>query len=287
MTLRWDGLQLDIPAGMEPVILDRGFVRLAAGDHEGGADTPPRTIDLRFGPEKGPFDPHRDGRRLLKASGLDGADLAPFRPSWACAAAGGIWSDGHAAPRLFVLHFRAEKGVVAALFPSPPSTALLQATLGTLGWAPPDAWRRWNCYDLAFETPPGFALAKASFRPGAFRIELTQGADVLAFDRLAPAGVHLSGESLAAWLGRFVQRRQGRAVAVTAEGPELARFETPVPPWRRILPLLPGGSGRVRGRARHDTAANRILVLTERGRPIPSPDFERIFSAYAATPLQS
>ena len=62
MMLLWDGLQVQLPETMEPATLDRGFIRLAGA-------TPP-TVSLRFGPEKRPFDPQRDGRRLFRAAGL-------------------------------------------------------------------------------------------------------------------------------------------------------------------------------------------------------------------------
>ena len=55
----WDGLQFPLPKAMEVVELHRGYVRLAG---EG------LSLELRFGPEKRPFDPHRDGRRLQRAA---------------------------------------------------------------------------------------------------------------------------------------------------------------------------------------------------------------------------
>ncbi|HCU69185.1 MAG TPA: hypothetical protein DGF30_08175, partial [Desulfomicrobium sp.] len=69
--LRWDGLRVSIPDGMEPAVLDRGFIRLSRPDHglgTGGGQA--GSLELRFGPEKSPFNPDRDGRRLLKACGL-------------------------------------------------------------------------------------------------------------------------------------------------------------------------------------------------------------------------
>ena len=60
MLLIWDGLQVQIPRTMEPVILDRGFIRLV------GPELP--TVELRFAPEKRPFDPHKDPRRILRAA---------------------------------------------------------------------------------------------------------------------------------------------------------------------------------------------------------------------------
>ena len=67
MMLLWDGLQVEIPKGMEPAALDRGFIRLI------GSKMP--TVSLRFGPEKRKFDPRRDGRRILRAARRGGSHV--------------------------------------------------------------------------------------------------------------------------------------------------------------------------------------------------------------------
>lgn len=277
-SLGWDGMRVDIPANMEPVILDRGFVRIA------GPDLP--VLDLRFGPEKAPFNPDKDGPRLLKASGIDGARLAPFRAPWIGRMGGGIWAAPSAEARLFVLHLKEKKAVVAALFSAPPPATLLRTILASLNWAPPDAWRNWRCYDLRFETPPHAALGKASFRPGAFKLEFSLGRTTLVFERLAPASVLLAETSLETWLEKKVLRGHARRLCITSSGPTEARFADPTSPWGRILARLPFNPGQVRGGVRHDEAGNRILILTERGRLIPATDFERTFSAYATTAIQ-
>jgi hypothetical protein len=277
-SLGWDGLRVDIPANMEPMILDRGFVRIA------GPDLP--VLDLRFGPEKAPFTPDKDGPRLLKASGIGDARLAPFRAPWTGRMGGDIWAAPSAEARLFVLRSTEKKAVFAALFSTPPPTAILRTIVTSLDWMPPDAWRSWRCYDLRFETPPHAVLGKASFRPGAFKLEFSLGRTTLVFERLAPAGVLLADTNLETWLEKNVLRGHARRLCITSSGPAEARFADPVSPWRRILAWLPGNPGQVRGSARHDEAGNRILILTERGRPIPAPDFERTFSAYAATAIQ-
>lgn len=283
--LCWDGLRVDIPDAMEPAVLDRGFVRLvpvhrAPGD---GAlyDLPAPTLDLRFGTATSPFSPDRDGRRLLKASGMAGGALAPFRPAWGNGR--DLWIGPDDAPRLFVTLFRG--GIVAALFSSAPDPELLRSTLGPLDWVAPDAWRSWRCYDLSLETPPGAALASASFRPGAFRLEFRLGGSTITFDRLAPADVLLNGDGLGEWLRRFALREHGKGLAVSAAGPSEASFERPLPAWRRAVPWIPAGPDRVHGRAR--LTANRLLVLTERGRPVPRPDFERMYASHAAATIQS
>jgi len=277
-SLGWDGLRVEIPANMEPVILDRGFVRIA------GPDLP--VLDLRFGPEKAPFDPDKDGSRLLKASGIGDARLAPFHAPWTERLEGGIWAAPSAEARLFVLRPRETKGVVAALFSAPPPTTLLRTIVVSLDWAPPDAWRSWCCYDLRFETPPHAVLGTASFRPGAFKLEFSLGRTTLIFERLAPASVLLAETTLETWLEKNVLRGHGRGLCITSSGPAEARFADPASPWRRILAGLPFNPGQVRGGVRHDKAGNRILILTERGRSIPAQDFDRTFSTYATTAIQ-
>ena len=277
MTLLWDGLRVDIPAGMEPAVLDRGFVRLA------GADLP--VLDLRFGPEKSAFDPDRDGRRLLKASGMDDRVLAPYRPSWACLADGGMWSAAGPDPRLFVLHFKSASGVAAALFSSPPAPGMAREVLTGLHWKPADAWRPWRCFDLTFETPPGAVLSRAAFHAGAFRIEFTLGRSAMVIERLAPADVLLAGADLATWLAARLRREHDALLTVVSDGHGRARFSRPVSPWRSLLPWP--AEDRLSGCAHHDGQANRIFILTTRGRPVPAHDFERTFPRHAAAPIQN
>lgn len=272
MTLLWDGLRVAIPPGMEPAVLDRGFIRLAEAGLPG--------LDLRFGPAKTPFDPLRDGRRLLKASGLDGGGLVAFRPSWPEDGEKAMWSDDGPEPRLYVLDFgRRRGGLAAALFPSSPAPGLVRGVLESLDWIPRDAWRSWRCFDLSFETPPGAALTRASFRPGVFRIEFTLGSTSFVVERLAPADVLLDGADLESWLSARIRREHGPGLSVAADGRSRARFSRPSPRWRRLLPWP--AADCLAGGARHDAAANRILMLTQRGRPLPDPDFERIFPSHA------
>lgn len=277
-SLGWDGLRVKIPAGMEPVVLDRGFVRLA------GADLP--VLDLRFGPEKAPFNPDKDGPRLLKASGIGDTILSPFRASWARRLRGDVWAAPSDGPRLFILHPTEKKAVVAALFSASPPPALLRPILESLDWTPADVWRSWRCYDLRLETPPHAVLGKASFRPGAFRLEFSIARSKLVFERLAPASVLLAETALEAWLDKKILREHGRELRISSSEPSQTRFADPTSPWRRILAGLPFNPGQIRGGVRHDEAGNKILILTERGRLIPAPDFERTFAAYATIAIQ-
>lgn len=281
--LRWDGLRVNIPDGMEPAVLDRGFIRLACPDHDPDHDTGSNggqvgSLELRFGPEKSPFDPDRDGRRLLKACGLPGATfvrVGPSRPD-----APGFWAAPEKAPRLFAVHMRG--GMTAMLFHAPPPPDVLQAALTSLDLTPPNAWRSWRCFDMSFETPPGAILGRASFKPGSFRLEFRLSGGGMTFDRFVPADVILGAAGVEAWLARFLGREHGEGMTITSQGPGQARFASPVPVWRRMLPWLPAGSERIRGRARHDAETNRILVVTVQGSSLPAADFERVCSSYAA-----
>jgi hypothetical protein len=158
--------------------------------------------------------------------------------------------------------------------------------LESLDWTPPDAWRSWRCYDLRLETPPHAVLDKASFRPGAFRLEFSIARSRLVFERLAPASVLLAETALEAWLEKKILREHGRELSVSSNDSTQARFADPASPWRRILARLPFNPGQIRGGIRHDEAGNKILILTEHGCLVPAPDFERTFAAYAAIAIQ-
>ena len=285
--LRWDGLRVNIPDGMEPAVLDRGFVRLARSGHgpdhgDGAGGGQVESLELRFGQEKSPFDPDRDGRRLLKACGLPEAAfvrVGPSRPD-----APGFWAAPEKSPRLFAV--RMNGGMAALLFQAPPPPDVLQGAMASLDLTPPDAWRLWRCFDLSFETPPGAILGRASFKPGSFRLEFRLAGGGLTFDRFVPADVILGAADVEAWLARFLGREHGPGMTVTPQGPGQASFASPVPAWRRVLPWLPAGPERMRGRARHDAETNRILMVTARGSSLSASDFERVCSTYAATDIQ-
>ncbi len=285
--LRWDGLRVNMPDGMEPAVLDRGFVRLARPGHvpghgagSGGGQV--ESLELRFGPEKSPFDPDRDGRRLHKACGLP--EAAFFRVGPSRSDAPGFWAAPEKSPRLFAV--RMNGGMAAMLFPTTPPPDVLQAAMASLDLTPPDAWRSWRCFDLSFETPPGAILGRASFKPGSFRLEFRLAGGGLTFDRFVPADVILGAADVEAWLARFLGREHGDGMTVTPQGAGQARFTSPVPVWRRVLPWLPAGSERIRGRARHDAETNRILVVTARGSSLSEAHFERVCSSYAAADIQ-
>lgn len=274
MKLCWDGLQVRIPAGMEATALDRGFIRLA--------DQNRQSVELRFDAEKSRFDPHRDGQRLLRAAGLGEAPLEVCREAW-CE---GLQAEIMHRDRLYVLRFQETRGVAAVLFSAPPAPEALRSLLKSLDWTPPDRWRVWSCFDLRFETPPNARLRKAIFRPGVFRLDFGLNSSQLTFHRLAPADVLLADADLSNWLSHFLRREYDFQLSVTSPGEKTIRF-FPRHTWlKRIVSRLPGTVPLLRGAAKHDALHNKILVLTERGRPCPQPVFDRLDGSYASTTIQ-
>lgn len=268
--LSWDGLQVRIPDTMEPATLDRGFIRLV------GPELP--TVSLRFGPEKRRFDPQRDGRRILRAAGLAQGPLAPCRELWSGRLQGDLYS---CSDKLYVVQFSESRGVAAALFSASPPSELAERIITSLAWTPLENWRRWNCYDITFETPPGYELKKAVFRPGRFQLTFSRGNSVLSFDRLAPADILLGDMTLVAWCRQHLFRDPGFETAI------LSRSETEAECIRkpsfmyRILPWLPGLSQPLRGIIRQIPEGNKILVLTAQGPHIADVIYDRLNTSYA------
>ena len=270
--LLWDGLQVAIPAGMEPVTLDRGFIRLAGRD--GGS------VDLRFAAEKSPFSPERDGRRIIRAAGLGSEHLLPCDEAWTRTLPGPLYR----ASRLFVLRFSQPSGLVAMLFAGPPPAELLHPLCRSLAWTPTTQWRPWSCYDIAFETPPGYLLHQATFRQGHFRLRFRKGGASLGFERLAPADVLLDGQPLSSRFEQFLPAgaKQGKAM-VAGDDHEIVISRRPGP-FGRFLAMLGVHAGTGHGLIRHMTDANRILIVTEEGTPLSETDRQRLHVSYAVTP---
>lgn len=270
--LTWDGLLVHIPAMMEPVTLDRGFIRLSGADGQ--------IIDFRFGPEKEPFDVKRDGRRILQAAGLAAETLEPCRTTWASGLPGTLYNSS----RLYLLHFRESRGIVAALFSTPPPQTIVENIFTALQWSPLDTWRCWRCYDLTFETPPNFALARPEFRPGRFHLTFTKGRSKLIFDRLAPANVLLADMSLERWCRHHLSHGFYDKVTILRCSDTEIDFHRRPPLISRILPWLPGCSQPLKGKIRHLPASNKILILAEQGPAMTDTTSYRINTSYATTP---
>lgn len=269
--LIWDGLQVQIPERMEPAILDRGYIRLF------GEELP--TIDFRFGAEKSPFDPHKDGRRILRAAGLAKETLESCSEPWTDDLPGILYNSS----RLYVLQFRESLGVVAALFSEPPPPDMVQIIFTSLNWFPPGAWRRWCCYDLTFETPPDYAIHKAVFHPGRFHLTFSKGSRKLIFDRLAPANVLLANTNLVSWCKQ--NQRYAPAGATTILSVSDTEADIFIKPsfLSRTLPWLPGFGRSLRGKIRHDLEENKILMLAEQGPKMTDTYYQRILAGYAIT----
>lgn len=272
--LGWDGLQVQIPGAMEPATLDRGFIRLF------GAELP--TVSLRFGPEKRRFDPQRDGRRILRAAGLAQEPFAACREPWSRHLSGDLYSSSSS--RLYVLQCRESRGVVAALFSAPPPAAMAEGIITSLTWTSSDSWRCWSCYDIAFETPPGYELKQAVFRPGRFHLAFTKGRSVLRFDRLAPADVLLGDMTLSCWYRQYLLRDPGSQVTVIPRNDTAADCLRKPSFGYRTFPWLPGLRQPLRGRIRHIPEGNKILVLTAQGPHIAEAVYDRLHTSYAIIP---
>jgi hypothetical protein len=266
--LLWDGLQVGIPAGMEPITLDRGFIRLAGRDGGG--------VELRFAAEKSLFSPDRDGRRILRAAGLGQERLNPCEEEWAGSLPGTLYR----ASRLWVLRFGDPPGLAAMLFPAPPASDLLQPLCRSLSWTPATAWRQWSCYDIAFETPPGYLLGRAIFRQGHFRLSFMKGGAGLTYERMAPADVLLDGRSLREWSDRAIPGwAEGGEVVVADGGREIAVFRRPSL-FGRVLAAAGIRSGAGCTQIRHLAGANRILIIREEGPPLSGADRKRCQQSY-------
>lgn len=269
--LLWDGLQVHVPAGMEPVTLDRGFIRLAGSDGRG--------VELRFAVENSPFSPVRDGRRILRAAGLAQERLEICGEDWAAALQGSLYH----ASRLWILRFADPPGLAAMLFSTPPPDDLLRPLCRSLALTPATRWRQWACYDLAFETPPGYLLGAAVFRQGRFRLQFRKGGATLTCERLAPADVLLGGRPLRQWAEGVDPRWMASGeVMVADDGREITVCRRPGV-FSRLLAAVGGRSGEGCMLIRHVIRANRILIMREEGRPLAGPERKRCQHSYVVT----
>ena len=270
--LLWDGLRVQIPETMAPATLDRGYIRLV------GSELP--TVSLRFGPEKQQFHPHRDGRRILRASGLAEEPLERCREAWT----DHLQGDLYCSSRLYIAHFMKSRSLVAALFSAPPPPGTVEEIFMSLAWTPTASWRRWCCYDITFETPPEYLLSKAVFQPGRFRVTVSKGRSVLRFDRLAPANVLLGELTLTAWYRKNLYQEIGPEVTISPRSDtETDFFRSPSLAYR-ILPWLPGLHQPLRGKIRHLVEGNKILALTEEGPFAAEAIAGRLHNSYANFP---
>ena len=272
MMLLWDGLQVEIPKGMEPAALDRGFIRLI------GSKMP--TVSLRFSSEKCMFDPHRDGRRILRAAGIAQEALRMCDETWTKQIPGDLYRSN----RLWVVQFSESRAVLAVLFSAPPPAGMAETILASLAWTPAEAWRRWHCYDITFETPPDYLLKTAVFQPGRFLLKFTNGRSELTFDRLAPANVLLTGMTFMPWCEQNMSRNLGRTIEMhRGSNTEVDMGARPSPLYR-LLPWLPGQSPPLQGKARHIPEENKILILAEQGPPLPAEMSSRLHEKYEIIP---
>jgi hypothetical protein len=261
----WDGLQFPLPKAMEVVELHRGYVRLAG---EG------LSLELRFGPEKRPFDPHRDGRRLQRGAGLAASGLDLCHLPTAASLPGTLYGGG----RLYVYRL-VDRGVAALLYSQVPAVEEVVEQVAAMQWTPEDRWRQWRCLDLAFVSPPLMTLQRARVAPGTFTVVLKKGGSVVTLVRLVPADVVLGGQGLAGVVPKLVTSIATGGVEVTSGDGDALDF---VRRGSALGFFLSCFGKRFRGRIRHDRDTNRILLVVERGRPLAQDDYQRILQSYVA-----
>lgn len=266
--LVWDGLQFPLAEAMEVVELHRGYVRLA---------TEGQCLELRFGTEKRPFEPQRDGRRLQQGAGLaaTGLDLChlpqrQFLP-------GTLYGGG----RLYVYRL-VGGGVAALLYSRDKAVEEVVRQVAAMQWTAEDRRRQWRCLDLAFVSPPRMTLQKARFAPGTFTVVLKKGGTVVTLVRLVPADVVLGGQGLVEIAPKLLNSIvTGGMEVISGDGDTLdfaRRVSGPAP----LKPVFSWFGTGFRGRIRHDRHSNRLLLVVERGRPLAPDDYQTILNSYVA-----
>jgi hypothetical protein len=266
--LVWDGLQFPHAEAMEVVELHRGYVRLAGEE---------QSLELRFGPEKRPFEPQRDGRRLQQGAGLaaTGLDLCTL-PEYV-SLTGTLYGGG----RLYVYRL-VGGGVAALLYSRDKAVEEVVQHVAAMQWTAEDRRRQWRCLDLAFVSPPQMTLQKARFAPGTFTVDLKKGRTVVTLVRLVPADIVLGGRGLAEVAPHLVNSIVKGGLEVISGDNDTLDFHrrgwVPAP----LKPLFSWFGQGFRGRIRHDRDTNRLLLVVERGRPLPSDDYKTIVHSYVA-----
>lgn len=266
--LVWDGLRFPLTEAMDVVELHRGYVRLAGEEH---------SLELRFGPEKRPFEPQRDGRRLQQGAGLaaTGLDLCTlpqhlFLP-------GTLYGGG----RLYVYRL-VGGGVAALLYSREKAVEEVVPQVAAMQWTAEAHRRQWRCLDLAFVSPPLMTLQKVRFAPGTFTVVLKKGGTEVTLVRLVPADIVLGGRGLAEVAPKLLASMvKGGMEVISGDGDTLdflGRGWAP-PPLQRLFSRLGRG---FRGRLRHDRDSNRLLLVMERGRPLVPDDYQTILHSYVA-----
>jgi hypothetical protein len=264
--LVWDGLQFPLTEAMEVVELHRGYVRLAGEE---------QSLELRFGPEKRPFKPQRDGRRLQQGAGLaaTGLDHLPQHQSLS----GTLYGGG----RLYVYRL-VGGGVAALLYSREKGVEEVVAQVAAMQWTAEDRRRQWRCLDLAFVSPPQMTLQRARFAPGTFTVVLKKGGTEVTLVRLVPADIVLGGRGLAEAAPKLLS-------SIVTGGMEVINGDTLTLDFIRrrwgtplLKPFFSWFGKTFRGRVRHDRDSNRLLLVVERGRPLPPDDYQTILQSYVA-----
>lgn len=220
---------------------------------------------------------------MERATDMKFGTISPCDASWCGDLAGTLYAAG----RLFLFRTQDHSGIVAALFPAPPCEHLIRTVFASMTWTPHSAWRGWRCFDMQFETPPGFMLEKAIFQPGRFHVSFTKGRARLHLDRLAPAEVILGAHPLTHWAEHYLKEKHGHGLTLVHIDEGHVSFERRTSGAGILRAMLPGGASHVRGRIVCDRDRNKIMILTETGAVFPSPTLNRLLEAYATATEQN
>ena len=266
--LAWDGLRFPLPPAMEAVELLPGYLRLAGRE---------QSLELRFAPEKRVFDPGRDGRRLQRGAVLPATGLAICAHPAALSLPGALYGGG----RLYVYRLTGG-GLVALLHGRPVAVEEVVARVAAMAWTPPESWRQWCFLDVAFDTPPLSRLQRVRIVPGSCALTWQRGGTALTLARLAAADVLLAGAALPAVAERVVASIAKAKIARSDEVGNRLEFTGRTSFLARMLPFFSGFGQGLRGCLGHDRRANRLLLVVERGRPLPEEDYRRVVESYVS-----
>lgn len=292
----WAGFSLHIPAGWNPVALEKDFVRFEDG---GG----PR-LECRWQPTEGAY---RLERHLSKAASqmkraaafrTDGVELpALFLDALRRLEEHGFtakpfaWTDaaGEAANPGALLH-HAESGIAVIIRAFPRAEAdedtELADALATARCHPRNADRLWSVFGVRVWLPGTLYLKTFSFRPGHFRMEFLNSRRVhLVLERLGPAQFALKGRSLEEWAAGFFKSINLRS-ARHSQGPDgWSVLEKPWPRGffgaiSRRLPLMLRTRRYRLGLCLADQETKILTVRMEGPAPLPDGAFEKICESY-------
>ncbi len=276
--LAWNGVRLQVPRGWDPVRLGKTYLYLE--DDAGPVmELKWRRLQGRFSPDaalkkiagKSDILIANEEKNTVPASwrnSLSGTDWRAF--SWKGEGVSGqgvvrLCRDCNTAAVIQFFHLGRERMDV--------DRDVQTAVLASFRDHGKRASRRFEIYDVKAVVPNAYNLKTFSFLPGRFELEFERRRERLALARFAPADILLRGMGLEGWTrAAFALERSGdRVELLELDGHETAAFASGgvkdgfVASALRVLCLLSGRQRFVRGIARHDAAANKLLTVSASG----------------------